>query len=143
MRRPEVDKAIWGEAEPVMRFVLALDARNAELTASVFSADATLWTPDGAEHRGRDAIRDHYAAAVARRSETRHLLSNIVRVPGADGRERSTWYALIVMEQPAPNARHELMTGVYEFEIDPAHDGDGPITSMRLTIDGRFGLVAQ
>lgn len=57
--RPLVDAVLAGLAN-------ALNARDAQTSASFYAKDATVITPTGAFVHGREAVRQRYAAALAR-----------------------------------------------------------------------------
>jgi hypothetical protein len=143
VRRPNVSVADWRDAEPVMRFVLALDDRDPDRAASLFAFNATVTTSTESAFSGRDAIREHYHEAMQGGDETRHILTNVSRVHSRDGVERSVWYALIIMENPSRHEECLLITAVYEFWVDLTKDLDGPITEMKLSVDDTFALVRQ
>lgn len=134
---PSVDPEIWAAADPVARFTLALDARDARLVAGLFREDGVLSSPDGARHVGHEAILEHYSRAVERVGATRHFLTNGVRLAPAAGIERSHWYALIVIEDPRGSDRHNLLTGFYEFSVSVE---SGEIAELVLSVERSWRL---
>lgn len=67
-----------GVAELYARYSHAFDSGQVQVCAELFTADATFTTHGRSAIVGRDALREFFAAACARSSGMRHLVSNIV-----------------------------------------------------------------
>jgi hypothetical protein len=136
LRGGRLDADVWEAASPVMRFVLALDARDAARVASAFAPDGRLEAFDGTTHTGRETIEAYYAARTVQTGRSKHLLTPVAEAE-RDGVTWSMWYALVVLETAPGSENFRTLTGTYEFEVDAT----GQIARMALELDASFQLT--
>jgi SnoaL-like domain len=134
----ELTDAVWEGADPVSRFALALDARDPARIAQAFTPDGVLHAPDGSEQAGREAIHGYYADRVGSTGDAMHVLNRLSTWSDADGLGHTRCYALIVLGPGPGKTTDLLMTGRYEFVVDP---GAGAIARLEVQLDETFELT--
>ncbi|MDO8210114.1 nuclear transport factor 2 family protein [Conexibacter sp. CPCC 206217] len=132
---PEIPADLWAAADPVTRFVLALDARDAERIASAFAPEGVLHAPDGSEQVGRDAIAGYYAVRADPSVEAKHVLTRLASWAGDDGVRRTACDALIVL---GGETEGRLITGRYDFAAT-----DAGVAWLRVRLGSTWRLVRE
>lgn len=79
MKVQEATRASHSVVSPCLPFVRALSIGDLDAATACFARDACLITPDATAVHGRERVRSLLAQLVARRTEIKVELSNVVR----------------------------------------------------------------
>lgn len=134
----ELTDAIWKGADPVSRFALGIDSRDPARIAAAFAPNGFVDTPDGARQNGPEEIRAYYADRFGATGSAMHVLNRLSTWRDGEGLEHALCYALIVLGPGPGETVDKLITGSYEFVIDPAVEG---IVRLEVRLDDTFELT--
>ena len=120
----------------VHRFFYLVDQGNAAQTAALFTADATLTFGPGAPKPGTVEGPAIPGAMAARESQkhvtTRHVLSNLIVTPQADG--SIAVYSLLTLFRSEDEGRDSLPASVADINDVLVKDGEGWKIRSRLIL---------
>jgi hypothetical protein len=134
----ELTDQIWEGADPIARFVLALDSRDPARIAAAFAPQGFVDTPDGTRQSGPEEIRAYYADRFGATGTGMHVFDRLSTWRDAEGLEHTFCYALIVLGPGPGETASRLITGNYEFVVD--FDANG-IVRLEVRLDETFELT--
>jgi hypothetical protein len=134
----ELTDQIWDGADSVSRFALGLDSREPARIAAAFAPHGYVDTPDGKRQNGPEEIRAYYEDRFGTTGSGMHVLNRLSTWRDDEGLEHALCYALIVLGPGAGESVTRLITGSYEFVIDPAANG---IVRLEVRLDDTFELT--
>lgn len=127
----------WRATAALTRYCSAIDQHDSSALRAVFSADAVLVVgprkavgsgPEPRRFSGRDSIVEMLSALFATREWARHLVSNVVVAPRADGALDVRSYFQFVQAYPSSTAR-----GIGDY-VATMRENDGRLLITHLAV---------
>jgi 3-phenylpropionate/cinnamic acid dioxygenase small subunit len=105
------------------RYGLALDSRDWDALAALFTEDADAYYMDMPPAHGYKTIQDTCRTALEPLSATQHLISNVVVRPDGDGAECTCYLQAQHVKTGTPGGDNFIIAGRYDDQLVRTPDG--------------------